>query len=238
MRIKQLLLVAVVATLSGQLSLPARATVPDEVPGLDAVRVANPWLMPSESGLEICVQRIGERSVPVIEDLGITRDMGMTFRPASLRLFHPLMRYPLEWVEDDTGRALELKQDTGYMPRADFGLGPVGGGTWHGYWTVGGVRWRAEFDSDGRIIAEKYFSRDEESDSGERLSTTVTYTYDSAFSPSYPCRAIVETIRKDHALKLKVEFQFITSRWMVKRGTYFFNGEPVSILTICPKVYF
>jgi len=196
------------------------------------VRAKNPWLFPMPSGLVLEMVR-ADGSERVTEELREARNLGMTFSPASFSLLRPNVDVGLEWLEADHGKSLVLVDESGKIARHAFGNGPTQGGTWWGYFSAGATRWVCALDEKGRIVKETYYyqNKDVPEFKEEQVVTAIDYTYEDAFSESYPRFAKIE--HRD--MRFEVEFMLEDGRWMVKQSKYFLEGTLDNTLTITKK---
>jgi hypothetical protein len=220
---------------------PAAANEPVSKAELSAIRAANPWLLPAEPDVELWLDYRKDTEPPIIENLGIPRQMGITFNPASFALFRAGRAYSLEWL-DETKRTIELRDDTGKLARHSFGNGPVHGGSWYGYFSAGATRWVAEFDDSGRLTAEHYYYLRKATDENageekpEEVMTAITWMYDDAFSKDYPCSATID--HSSSEMVFEIQFQFLNGRWMVRESNYYHDGELASTAAVQKKTFF
>lgn len=220
---------------------PAAANEPVSKAELSAIRSANPWLLPAEPDVELWLDYRKDTEPPIIENLSIPRQLGITFNPASFALFRSGRDFNLEWL-DETKRVIELRDDTGKLARHSFGNGPVRGGSWYGYFSAGATRWVAELDDSGRLTAEHYYYLRKATDENageekpEEVMTAITWVYNGAFSSSYPSRAAID--HSSSSMVFEVEFQFLDGSWTVKESNYYNDGELASTATIQRKTFF
>jgi len=223
------------------ITVPAAAGEPVSEGDLAAIRAANPWVVPAEKEVEIWLDFLQDDKPPVVENLGIPRQMGITFAPASFSLFREGRGCDLKWM-DDGRTAVELRDETGKLAHHSFGNGPVHGGGWYGYFVASATRWVAEFDGAGRIIAERYYFRPQpaEAEAGgdqeETVMTSIEWRYDDAFSASYPSGAKID--HSSSGMFFEVSFQFLDGRWMVAESKFYHDGELTSRASIRHKAFF